>query len=271
MKLRGLTFTHTRTLNNKIRSFAETIYLIKSYFFNYLKYKKKDMFCIVDIELSTICNRKCNYCPVSKYKINKKKIMNKKTFENIINHLVNIKYEGEIRFGGFGEPLLNKKILQYLKYARQKLKNKVIIAIHTNGDYLNKSYIKFFEKNRIRAYVSLHDNSKNTLKHISKYKKSKFIFIRNMKDSYLTTCGGIISVPKREIKTKCIHSQLILTINSEGKIILCCEDFFSEYIFGDLNKNSIKKIWNNIKYKKIRNNLTKGLHKYKICKYCFLK
>jgi len=65
---------------------------------------------------------------------------------------------------------------------------------------------------------------------------------------------------------------LVLTtfnIRSNGDVIICCNDYTENLILGNINKNSIKEIWNSEKYKNIRKYLhDKELNKLPICKSC---
>lgn len=56
-------------------------------------------------------------------------------------------------------------------------------------------------------------------------------------------------------KIKCCEQDRPLKrmhITFDGKAVLCCMDWKQEYVLGDLNKESVKKVWNSNKYKDIR-------------------
>src|SRR4030042_666457 len=73
--------------------------LLKIYFkfYNILKYRSFDMFNDIDIETTTLCNRRCSYCPNSIFDRSIKKnekTMHTKLFKKIINDLKIIKFTG---------------------------------------------------------------------------------------------------------------------------------------------------------------------------------
>lgn len=60
-------------------------------------------------------------------------------------------------------------------------------------------------------------------------------------------------------------------IRYDGKVVLCCMDWKSEYILGDLNKNSLQEIWDSVQYKKIRESIYLGRgNSPELCKKCKL-
>jgi radical SAM protein with 4Fe4S-binding SPASM domain len=60
-----------------------------------------------------------------------------------------------------------------------------------------------------------------------------------------------------------------MTINWKGDVLLCCQDFYGEYVMGNVNADSLQTIWNNDKFRKYREKLSKGQRRMiPICKYC---
>jgi len=100
-----------------------------------LKYRTFRVFDEINIETDTLCNRKCKYCP-NAYFERKREQMPEGLFRKIINELAAIKFGGCIFLHFFNEPLINKRLIDFIKYIRTKgLKGP--IRIDTNGDLLN--------------------------------------------------------------------------------------------------------------------------------------
>ncbi|MEA3272596.1 MAG: SPASM domain-containing protein [Patescibacteria group bacterium] len=60
-------------------------------------------------------------------------------------------------------------------------------------------------------------------------------------------------------------------ITYSGKVILCCMDWKSDYILGDLNKQTIQRVWDSTKYRKIRKRIyLKNEKSIALCKKCKL-
>ena len=65
----------------------------------------------IEISESGICNRKCSFCPRSDPKYEDiKEFISKDLVSKIANELSDLNYRGVIRFSGFVEPMLDKKI-----------------------------------------------------------------------------------------------------------------------------------------------------------------
>lgn len=84
---------------------------------------------LFDIEVSSICNLECKFCPRSKI-IRKNKFMNPELFDILCNWLPD---DAIVMFSGLGESLLNGNLSSYVR----KLKEKNISScVVTNGVFL---------------------------------------------------------------------------------------------------------------------------------------
>ena len=94
-------------------------------------------FSSVEISINGACNRRCFFCP----RVDEEgypNILNSldmKLFDELINDLVLINYQGRVAFSGFCEPLLSKNLDQYILKIKTKL-TKTVIEVVTNGDPL---------------------------------------------------------------------------------------------------------------------------------------
>jgi len=67
----------------------------------------------------------------------------------------------------------------------------------------------------------------------------------------------------------CAHVFTNFVINYDGSVSLCCADWNSDFLVGDLYQKSIYDIWNGEKYRRIRNfHRTSQYDKVAICKSC---
>jgi radical SAM protein with 4Fe4S-binding SPASM domain len=68
----------------------------------------------------------------------------------------------------------------------------------------------------------------------------------------------------------CAEPWIGMVVTASGKVVTCCLDYDEKYIVGDLNKESLKDIWNNGKMQLIRKQVQKKiLHQNPLCKTCF--
>ncbi|MFP4189637.1 MAG: radical SAM/SPASM domain-containing protein [Candidatus Woesearchaeota archaeon] len=272
MRLKGSSFVYSRRLNNFQKTILEQIFMKVSRLFNKIEYGTYDFFRTVEVETVASCNRRCGYCPVSKYEDEKKKYMDRQIFNKIVDDLSSINFRGELNFSGYGEPLLDSRIFELISYARRSLDKKTMITINTNGDFLDVRKIKHFSRLGVRLYVTLHGPSDNDERFIRRYSEFKNVFIRqNINESNLTSRGGLVKVKNKQIKKICVHAPLMLKINSEGDVVICADDFHSKNKFGDVMTEPLIDIWNKPDFKRIRDNLRKGKYELEICKHCFTK
>jgi len=270
--LRKTIFWYSRKVPTSLREVLGYLFLFYIKTVNFLKYKNKDLFHHVNIELSRDCNRRCPYCPVSKYpEFKKEKRLTFKSYQKIIKELRELNFSGEIHFTGYYEPLLEKELLTYIKYANDKLK-KVKIVVYTNGDYLNEKILEEFRKLSVFLIISIHNKNKKgkryeKIKEMTK--KNNTIIKKNIEESLLSSRGGLVDIKKEDKKRKCILPSVELTIDSGGNVILCSDDFFSANIFGNIKKEKLIEIWNKCTFKKARKTLLHGKATSKICKSCF--
>lgn len=273
MFIHRFTVWHSKKTNGKLRSFLAKNYLRGVRLRNFFVYKDKDMFHFVNIELSRECNRRCSYCPLSKYpEFKKGQIMSFSVFSKIIEQLEKINYSGYLCFTGYYEPLLCKNILDCIEYAREKLK-KAEIVVYTNGDFLDKEIFQRLEKNSVLLIITLHEDEtgERYRKLLKITKGKKVIFKRSVENYILSTRGGLVKVKNKEVQTSCILPSLQLTIDVEGKVIICFDDFFSANVYGDVKKTDILQIWRGEKFKNTRRNLLRGIPGETICRSCFSK
>jgi GTP 3',8-cyclase len=258
--------------------------LLKLYLktFYVLKYKNMDMFNDVNIETTTLCNRRCDYCPNSIYDRSLKqneKLMSEAVFTKIIDDLKKIKFCGRLSPHLFGEPLLDKRMVKLMKYAHDNLP-KTKLVIYTNGDLLSNKLLEDLYKAGVKNYVvALHgnglENEANSLricnikKQIHKSMKSiKIDLIKFHKNMYLSNRGGLVKGHKVTDTMLCQYANNPLVINYKGDVLLCCNDYFGKVVFGNIENESLLTIWNKEGFKKIRKEVKKKIFKLDICKTC---
>lgn len=228
---------------------------------NILKHGTNDFFFKVEIETTTFCNRKCHYCPNSKYSRGVH-LMDELLFKKIIDELKVLKFDGFIHPHFYGEPLTDKRMPKLLRYAKEQLP-KCKIIIFTNGDLLNTEAYNKLNRYVKGFYVTNHGNINKNMP------KKKNIKIRNL--GRLSTRGNLVDVNNKYTKDSCYLASNILTINYKGDVILCCDDYFGKHSFGNVKKEHIIDIWQKSNFANIRRKLREGHIPLDICRSCFNK
>lgn len=119
----------------------------------------------VYVEITNICNLKCNFCP-SESLSRTKKFMDKESFTHVIKEIK--PYTDHIYFHLMGEPFLNKDLGTFLDISAE---NNLKVNITTNGTLINKVKEKLLSKKALRQVnISLHSFEANDInKDLNKY------------------------------------------------------------------------------------------------------
>jgi len=138
----------------------------------------KKFVCIVNLETSKYCNRKCSYCPVSLNDSRKNKLyMTDELFNNILSELESINYSSTIVFNLYNEPLADKNIYFKIKQVRKSLPYSFLM-FNSNGDYVESDILNQLSQIGLNAlFVTLHPpvnkpyQLEDRLKAFKKFKK----------------------------------------------------------------------------------------------------
>ncbi|MCX6759124.1 MAG: SPASM domain-containing protein [Candidatus Nealsonbacteria bacterium] len=227
------------------------------------------LFSSVEIETCSICNRKCPFCPVA-YDNSQKVIMSDEIFNKIITELKELNFKGEIAFAGYGEPLLDKRLEEFVKRIKKELGSSVEIV--TNGDFLTYERFKQLISAGADTFrLSQHDKepSEQIKEFFSNVQKNELKYI-----IFQTATEGSITFTNRggSVKMKTLHpfycAPMHLIIRADGSVPLCCNDYYEEVKLGNVTKQRIIDIWNKPFYREIRNEIKRGIFNLEICKKC---
>lgn len=245
-----------------------------------LIYEKPRLFNHIEIETINRCNGVCDFCPINKNRDSREfHLMSQELFEKIINELAEMNYSGRIALFSNNEPFLDDNIISRHEYARKKLPN-ARFHLFTNGTLLTiekfKEIVKYLDELII-------DNYQQELKLIKPCKeikeycnahpelKKKVTIVLRKPHEILTTRGGdapnrskMISYPN----VKCVLPFKQMIVRPDGKVSLCCNDPLGKNTLGDLSKDSILDVWNNDRFKMVRECLHKGRNHWNHCEYC---
>ncbi len=250
-------------------------YFVKFFF----RYRHWDFFSDFNIEINTSCNRRCGYCPNNLFErglIENEKLMDEEVYFKLIDELAEINFKGRLSPQCYGEPLLDKRLTNFMRYTKEKLP-KTRLTIVSNGDYLTvDKFNELLEAGVDKFSVTQHGKSMSkNMKQISDYLKSdpeKFekIIKYNIFDSNtpLYNRGGLIQPELLNTIPRCADPGNPVTIDYAGNVILCCNDYFSTVKFGNLKEKRFLDIWFSKKYRSVRKQMRKRQYSLTICKKC---
>ncbi len=237
------------------------------------------LFKYVEIETMNRCNGLCSFCPVNR-KADKRefKKMDEKLFTSIIEQLKKLDYDGYIGLYSNNEPLMDRRIFDFVKYAKESLPNAFHYLI-TNGTLLNIEKYDTLMKYLNRIIIDNYSDDGQLIKpvkEVSEYIEDKSelmdhtdIANRKMTEVLSSRAGQANNRKKVTIlASSCLLPFQQLIVRPDGKISLCCNDALGEFTMGDLTKESLTEIWYGKSYTKIRKKLTVSRQEISLCKNC---
>lgn len=242
---------------------------------NFLRYGSFDIFAFVFFDTITACNRKCYYCPNSRFDRGLMKNMKKMDiglFHKVIDELAALRWEGEITHNFYGEPLLDDRIAYLVKYTRDKLPDSTI-SLYTNGDFLTVDMYKELVRQGInKIVVTRHPGGDPPfIKDVFAYRQEHGDGNVEMSFQELKTIYNRGGVELREgaFNKSCqVSWQRHIGVHWDGNVIFCCNDYFVDVKLGNLRNERLIDIWRKPYYRQIRRELKKGIYKLEICRKC---
>lgn len=237
---------------------------------------------VVNIETINRCNSTCAFCTANVH-AEKRPLMkiDDDLYRSIIDQLADWNYKGHLTLYGNNEPWLDTRIVEFHKYAREKLPDSYIF-MSTNGLILTlekvneiKPYINQLIINNYDMEMKLHPNIQKIYDYVKahpeEYKDLDIQIQMRYLQEVLTNRAG--SAPNKKATEKVIKETCLLPftdawIMPNGKLGLCCCDNFEVTDFGDLNKIPLKEAWSSPKLMAARKAIAEGRQEYKFCKYC---
>lgn len=227
----------------------------------------------VEIETTTVCNRKCEYCP--NYTVGRPAAyMQEQTFYKIIDSLKKQNFSGRISPHFYGEPLMDKRLETLIAYVRANLPA-AFIKLFTNGELLTtQRYLALKQAGVDMFRVSQHterpsDTVTRTLSEIKEHHPKLYSveYVDYFNDRALKlNRGGLVKAEPRKMYSCSWVDQL--TFDYRGNAVLCCNDYNSSLVFGNIHEKDIQEIWHDRKYRKMRNLVANGFWPYEICRIC---
>ncbi len=229
------------------------------------------LFRSVEFETSSLCNRKCSYCPVTDYR-RPPAYMETPVFYKMIADLKKINYSGALSFCFFSEPLLDKRLDQFVARVRAELP-RCEIEIYSNGDLLTPGRFQALLNAGMDVIrVSQHDPDPpaeyvdNMNKIRGSAQAEHLAYSVKNENQPLFNRGGLVSVKNLAKRNFCDMDRMY--IDYKGDATFCCMDYFTRHTFGNVALEDIVEIWNKPAYKAVRDKAKCGNWPLEICKVC---
>ena len=254
-----------------------------------IKYNNKEFPLPTEIEISEsgICNRKCSFCPRSAPDFKDiKEFISKELISKVVKELRELNYSGVIRFSGFVEPLLDKKIYDHINTIKRYLPL-ARVEVVTTGDPLNLDRLKkLFNSGLDKLIISAYDGKDDVIKFQKMVKESNLntdqYIIRDRslpeEESFgiaLSNRSGMMEnadfkIPslKNPLNNPCYIPSYTLFFDYLGDVLMCPHDWGKKIILGNLKKENLLDIWFSERSMKIRKNLVNSNRKFEPCNVC---
>jgi radical SAM protein with 4Fe4S-binding SPASM domain len=237
---------------------------------------------VVNIETVNRCNSNCAFCTANVHAEKRPyKKMEAELYYKIIDDLAAWGYKGHLTLYGNNEPWLDDRIVEFHKYAREKLPD-CFIFMSTNGLLLTvermKEIIPYVDQLIINNYcedMKFHKSTADCYRYIEEhpdeFKNVDVLIQMRYVKAVLTNRAG--SAPNKQGKTKiitetCLMPYTDMWITPDGRLGYCCCDNFEVTELADVSKVSAKDAWNSEEYRKFRESVRHGRQNNEFCRYC---
>lgn len=257
------------------------------------------LFTSIAIETSSLCNRRCKFCPVS-YAPRGDEYMDLDLWHHILQQLADLKYNGRVELYVYNEPYADNEIIDRISDVR-RIVPRSCIMISTNGDLvqshdirdsfdagLNQLCLNYYsskcgrwlrkyakESGYERYDMSVYQNigpRKRVVQVIDKTGMSKHIDAKLPGVHHISNRAGNIPdfmPPTPEPLSKvCCKPFRFLNIMYDGKAMLCCNDYYQTIDVGDANEEPLVEIWNKRTFNVYRLHLQRKCRKLPLCDAC---
>lgn len=244
----------------------------------------------VDIEVSSLCNLKCEHCFRQYLNIKDKNNMEMSLYRKIVDECAGEKLQ-TLKFSMRGEPLMHPGIVEMVAYAKSRgikevwinsngvllTEDMVVALINAGLDFLTISFDglgKTYEKIRKPAIFEEQLEKVKMVKKIrEKMKKTKPVLkvqtlwsaISSEPDLYYSLMRPVVDLiginpDMNFIEFSLIHDRNFccprlwqrLAITSSGDILRCPSDFEKDDILGNVRNVTIKEVWKGEKMQRLR-------------------
>jgi radical SAM protein with 4Fe4S-binding SPASM domain len=208
-------------------------------------------FRLVAIETMSGCNYRCSFCPIGQIKLPSGR-MSMELYLRILDQLRD--FDGEIHPFLMNEPVLDKRIVEMCKLAKERTKARVVIQ--TNGSRLTEEVCDDLTR-YATVIVNDYTSDNSVIARLKMFRSAdKLILVDRSPDAVLSNRAG--NVPERpvvKLDNFCVRPFEQLYIAHDGRVVLCCQDWSFEEIMGDATQSTLDEIWNGERYRQVRASL----------------
>ena len=239
------------------------------------------IFSWIDINTTELCNRKCVFCPRIEEIVypNQHLHMDVELAQKIAAQLEELQYKGVVVFSGYSEPTLCPNFEEIVAAFSKTIRLELV----TNGDTLTVRRIIALKEAGIDFFgVSLYDGPEQ-IDHFKQLFTQAGLTTDNyiLRDRWhtaedgfglkLTNRAGTVSVgmqSEADINHPCYYTAYSLTVDWNGDVLLCMQDWHKKVKFGNINTSLLISIWKSRALNRYRQKLLNGSRDCSPCRLC---
>lgn len=249
---------------------------------------------IIEIELFSFCNRRCQWCPNGKLidRHSNNSYLDIDILKSFLQKLKDYNYSGVFSFSRYNEPFSNFSYFQeILKLIKEYFPYNKLVS-NTNGDYLNSQIVQdtLIDELTIMDYDChgkdwcynklLSYKIDNIIEYDSYFlgeiNNKKIVYYWNWPENgVISDRGGNLSDYSTEKRDyPCFEPFRFLGLNYDGTLSPCCNirndcDKQKNFILGDLNNNTLEEILLSENFKNFKMKIITGNYDETMpCFYC---
>lgn len=255
----------------------------------------------VELQIASWCNRSCSFCPSGTFPV-PRAFMEFDLAQSLVAQLKERDFAGTVGFHLICEPLLNKRLGDFISLFRQELPG-TFLRLESNGDALKdfETLHGLFERGLneilINCYESTEQFKKRNREIIDLTKRHPEIWYRNLykcnppgprsgwkvvrlRDFHdptkaTRTWGGLVEIANPAatceafpLRLGCSRPFKRLHVNYLGQAILCNNDWKFEVVCGDLKTQSLGEVWGSETLVRCRERLERRDRDMPLCCKC---
>ncbi len=228
----------------------------------------------VEIELSLGCNRRCSYCNLASdrrenYARSQAPTMDWELYRLLVGQLAELEFAGAICFHYFNEPLLNKRLAEYVRHASDALP-RTHRLIYTNGDLLTPELHASLTAAGVSLFVvTRHDDALPPA--LAEVAREPNVVVDMRAHMTLNNRGGDLGPPRdpRVASLPCIYTAEALVVTIDGNVLPCSCDFRERLPLGNIRERPIGAIFRSDRCAEFRRDLLNGhRERHELCRAC---
>jgi radical SAM protein with 4Fe4S-binding SPASM domain len=264
-----------RVVPDPLKFSVKEMYYIQAYYRSNL-FRERETFAQVEVETNSGCDRACEICPRSVAR-RERGDMRLEVFELLLDQLLWMGFSGTFSPVAYNEPFLDPRLSDLMREVRRRLP-RVNINIYTNGSSLTLEKIREIFDAGINGLMitQYHGNLPqdggvvDILNGLPRDLRRKIRYRVLYDDSPLFNRGGLVEVENPVRKRVCYKASVDAIVDSEGNLVLCANDYYAKYIYGNIQEKYILDLWNEPSFREVRRQLRRGNFSESppICQYC---